>query len=268
MYKINSYIHNDDLVLSYRKLLPIQEVFLNFSSLYWLSGYGFLINFTLMGALRIITCEPYSPAVAIRIIQQYKVNHYVSSPTKSMELVQSEEVKTADLSCVRLFISIGSILTPELRQRMAKIFNHAMIINFYGSTETCGAVTSSLADDRLGYVGKILPGVEAKIVNDQGQVVPNGEQGELFIRRHKSNMFLGYYNDAQGTSEVLDKDGWVHMGDLAYFNDQGELFIVDRIKSVMLCRNYWVSACHNQLRLLSCSVWMNYCLVLMFSVNR
>lgn len=69
--------------------------------------------------------------------------------------------------------------------------------------------------------------------------MPNGEQGELLIRKETS--FVGYYNDPEATKEARDSEGWIHMGDLGYFNDQGDLFIVDRIKSVMLYRNYWVS---------------------------
>lgn len=144
------------------KLLD-NEVFLNFSSMYWLSGYGFLILLTIQGAKRIITTEPYSPAVAIRIIQDYKVNHYVSSPTKSFELIQSAEIEKADLSSVRFFGSIGSLLIPSLRKELMRVFKNPMIVNFYGSTETCGAVSYSVTDKGLGYVGRLIPGVEAKV---------------------------------------------------------------------------------------------------------
>lgn len=76
-------------------------------------------------------------------------------------------------------------------------------------------------------------------MNDQGEALPNGERGEIFIR--KIFTFVEYYNNPKATLETRDKDGWIHMGDLGYFNDDGEFFIVDRIKSVMLYRNYWVS---------------------------
>lgn len=80
-----------------------------------------------------------------------------------MELVQSSEVESADLSSVRLLVNIGSILLPELRKKLMKVLRNPLIVNMYGSTESCGAVTFGIADDRLGYVGKIIPGVEAKV---------------------------------------------------------------------------------------------------------
>lgn len=155
--------HGCHLAFPRRKRSDNRDVYLNFSSMYWLSGYGLLIHLTLLGAKRIITTEPYTPAVVIRIIQKFKVNHYVSSPTRSMELVQSTEVDGADLSSVRILVNLGSILTPELRQKLMKVFKNPLIMNMYGSTESCGAVTAGVADDRLGFVGRVMAGVEIKV---------------------------------------------------------------------------------------------------------
>lgn len=211
---------------------------MNFSSLYWLSGYGFLLYHTLQGAKRIITAEPFNPEVAIRIIEKYKVNHYVGSPTRLMEVAQSPLAESADLSSVRFIGSFGSILLPNILQALHRIFKNSMIATMYGSTETCGGGTFAIADKRLGYVGRIVPGVEAKIINEAGTALDNGERGEIVIR--KAVHFVGYYKNPEATAEIMDADGWIRMGDLGYFTADGDLFIVDRIKSVINYRNYWV----------------------------
>lgn len=129
---------------------------------------------------------------------------------------------------LRFFINGAAPIDPVV----AKGLNDfgILTVNGYGLTETAPTIASeSYRHLKAGSVGKLMPNVEAKIVtpNDEGI-------GELVVRG--DNVMLGYYDDEDATNEVLI-DGWFHTGDLAYFDEEGYLFITGRKKNVIVMKN-------------------------------
>jgi fatty-acyl-CoA synthase len=105
----------------------------------------------------------------------------------------------------------------------------------YGLTEMCGiAVASSpddADDDRVGTVGTPLPGVETKVVGGDGELVPNGEGGELCLRGYQ--VMHGYLDLPGATAGAIDPEGWLHTGDVVTADDRGYLRVVGRIKEII-----------------------------------
>jgi long-chain acyl-CoA synthetase len=107
----------------------------------------------------------------------------------------------------------------------------------YGLTEASPAVTSSTGlEPRIGSIGAPLPGVDVRLVDLDGDDVLVGDSGELLVRG--PNVFLGYWGDEGATRAVLDDGGWLHTGDIAVVDDDGYLYLVDRIKDLIIVSGF------------------------------
>ena len=125
------------------------------------------------------------------------------------------------------------LLRQSLRQ-----FNTGFM-QVYGMTETTGTIVMLPPEDhdpngnaRMRSAGKPLPGVEIKIVDDAGNELPVGEVGEVVTR--SSNNMLGYWNLPDATKKTMTGDGWVHTGDAGYVDEDGYLYIHDRVKDMII----------------------------------
>jgi long-chain acyl-CoA synthetase len=104
----------------------------------------------------------------------------------------------------------------------------------YGMTETCGVITSISADlfvDKPDSAGPVLPNFEARIVDDAGNALPQGQVGELWVKG--APVIRGYLNRPDATAESIT-DGWLHTGDIARIDEDGFLYIVDRAKDMVI----------------------------------
>lgn len=136
-----------------------------------------------------------------------------------------------DFAGVRLFVSGGASLPVEtmkqFRQKIGK-----SIMEGYGLSEASPVVTMNPLDrGKVGSIGVPLPGVDVKIVDRDGKALPQGEIGELVTRG--PNVMKGYFNLPEETKQTI-VDGWLHTGDLAYVDEEGYYFIVDRLKDIII----------------------------------
>jgi long-chain acyl-CoA synthetase len=107
----------------------------------------------------------------------------------------------------------------------------------YGLTEAAPVVTTSTGiEPRPGSVGKVLDGVELRLVGPDGDDVLDGDSGEIWVRG--PNVFLGYWNDPAATARVLTADGWLKTGDVATVDAEGYLYLVDRAKDLIIVSGF------------------------------
>ncbi|NGM86458.1 acyl--CoA ligase [Parapusillimonas sp. SGNA-6] len=155
-------------------------------------------------------------------------------PAMYMRLLQAyEQGTTIAAPALRLLHCGGAPLDPSLKARIEAIFDEP-INNGYGLTEASPTITAVPYRQRRDdlSVGYLIPGMQARIVDEQGQSVPQGQVGELVVRG--PNVMKGYYKAPEQTAQVLDEDGWLRTGDLLREGPDGALFVMGRIKDLII----------------------------------
>ncbi|CAI9113100.1 OLC1v1013639C1 [Oldenlandia corymbosa var. corymbosa] len=178
----------------------------------------------------------------LKAVEKYKVTYMPVSPPLVVAMAKSDLVDKYDLSSLKLLGSGGAPLGREATEKFLARFPHMEIFQGYGMTETGGAATRMLGADeakRFGSVGRLTENIEAKIVDpDTKEALPPGQRGELWLRG--PIVMKGYVGDPQATAETMDPEGWLKTGDLCYFDSDGFLFIVDRLKELIKYKAYQV----------------------------
>lgn len=161
-------------------------------------------------------------------------------PPLMVFLAKHPLVDQYDLSSLKIIWCGAAPLSKELEDAVQRRLNVPIIRQGYGMTEGTLAFTGQTDDHHSsGSVGVIRAGFLARIVNeDTGENMPAFERGEIWMKG--SAVMKGYVNDEQSTSSTIDTDGWLHTGDIGYYNDEGELFIVDRLKELIKYKGYQV----------------------------
>ncbi|EEB94674.1 hypothetical protein MPER_06473, partial [Moniliophthora perniciosa FA553] len=132
-------------------------------------------------------------------------------------------------------------LSNEINHQLFQLFPNAHIGQAYGMTETCTATTCWPIEKQRGTsgcAGQLMPGVKARILKPDGTLAGFNESGELLI--YSPSNALGYYNNPEATKETFI-DGWVRTGDEAKFDENMEIWILDRIKEIMKVRGFQVA---------------------------
>eukprot|EP01018_Ginkgo_biloba_P034828 Gb_33460 [translate_table: standard] len=188
----------------------------------------------------------------LRAVQRYKVTHLPLVPPIILALSKSPVVDKYDLSSLRLVSSGAAPLSKEVVQVFVDRFPHIEVIQGYGLTETTGvgAVATGEGTKRYGSVGLIVPNMEAKVIDvDNGNSLPPNQKGELWLRGPV--VMRGYFSNEEATSSTIDREGWLHTGDLCYFDQDGFLYIVDRLKELIKYKGFQVAPAELEAVLLS-----------------
>jgi len=145
-------------------------------------------------------------------------------------------LRTAKFSQVKYFVSGGDALPDRIRSAFALVYNRKLCSG-YGLSETSPVLTGDLDDETMptNTVGRPVIGVSISIRDDQGQSLPPGKIGVIWVQGE--NVMLGYYNAPEKTAEVL-VNGWFNTGDLGYINNQGKLVITGREKDVIINKGF------------------------------
>lgn len=177
----------------------------------------------------IVVQENYTLLDALRLIQKYQIDQFAGVPTMIQMFEKGAEPK--QLASVRFFISGGASLPQKLAKDFKKKFGKP-VQEGYGLSEASPVCTVNPAEKiKIGSIGPQLPNVQVEIRDDNDQAVANGTVGELCVRG--ANVMLGYLNNPEATAAAL-RDGWLHTGDLAYRDEEGYIFIVDRLKDMII----------------------------------
>jgi long-chain acyl-CoA synthetase len=187
------------------------------------------------GAKLVFPVGKFDPEQAMRLIEQEKVTIWGAIPTMLHRVVHHPRAKQYDLSSLRAISFGGAPTAPETIDKAREVLPvEPSFANAYGLTETHGVATLNGGKDLLGRktsIGRPIPVLEMKIVDEAGQELPDGKLGELVI--YGPTVTPGYWNRPEATAETV-RQGWLHSGDLGYRDREGFYFVVDRAKDMIL----------------------------------
>ena len=179
----------------------------------------------------------FSPKSSLACITDEHITCFNGVPTMFIAMFAHEDFKKTDFSHVRTGIMAGANCPPELMRRAAAEMNMTEIVSVYGQTEsspgcTMGEVGEDI-DHRVETVGSAFPGVECKIIDPEtGEDLPDGENGEIVARGY--NIMKGYYKMPHATASTIDKDGWLHTGDICCRTSDGYYKVTGRLKDMII----------------------------------
>ena len=182
----------------------------------------------------IVLMYKWDAGEALRIIEAEKVTSMSGVPTMAREVLTHPDFASRDTSSLLSLGGGGAQVPPDLVHKIDAQVKTARPNTGYGMTETCGIITAIAADffvDRPDSAGPAMPAFEARCVDDDGNTVPLGQVGELWVRG--SPVIKGYINRPEATAETIT-DGWLHTGDIARMDEDGFIYIVDRKKDMVL----------------------------------
>ena len=179
----------------------------------------------------------YTPMKVMHAIEYEKCTAVHGVPTMYIRMLEHRDFNRYDFSSLRTGIMAGSPCPIKVMQDVIDKMNMKEITITYGQTEASPACTMTTVDEtlehRVATVGKELPFMETKIVDaDTGEDVPNGTPGEFVVRGY--NVMKGYYKMPEATAAAIDKDGWLHTGDIAVKDDDGYYRITGRLKDMII----------------------------------
>ncbi|MDR1719508.1 MAG: AMP-binding protein [Dysgonamonadaceae bacterium] len=188
------------------------------------------------GATQVMV-ERFDPLTVLASVHKERCTLLYGVPTMFIAELTHPMFDMFDVSSLRSGIMAGSLCPIELMQRVTKQLHITHITSVYGLTESSPGMTHSVVEDpfekRCTTVGKEYPFTEVRIVNpDTGEECKNGEQGEVCCRGYL--VMKGYYKNPQATAEVIDRDGWLHSGDLGIRDEDGYYRITGRIKDMII----------------------------------
>ncbi len=185
----------------------------------------------------VVMIETFDPLVVLASVQKERCTALYGVPTMFIAELNHPMFDLFDLSSLRTGIMAGSLCPIEtMRAVIDKMYMKDITI-VYGLTESSPGMTQSHANDpieiKVTTVGRELPGVEVKVADPvSGEELPVGQQGEMCCRGY--NIMKGYYNNPQATASVIDKEGWLHSGDLGVKDPDGNYRITGRIKDMII----------------------------------
>ncbi|KQJ93616.1 probable 4-coumarate--CoA ligase 3 [Brachypodium distachyon] len=229
----NLYFSKEDVVLC---LLPLFHIY--------------SLNSVLLAGLRagsaIVIMRKFDIGALVDLVRAHGVTVAPFVPPIVVEIAKSDRVSAADLASIRMVMSGAAPMGKELQDAfMAKIPN-AVLGQGYGMTEAgpvlamCLAFAKEPFKVKSGSCGTVVRNAELKIVDpDTGASLARNQPGEICIRGEQ--IMKGYLNDPESTKNTIDKDGWLHTGDIGFVDDDDEIFIVDRLKEIIKYKGFQVA---------------------------
>ncbi|KAF8050350.1 hypothetical protein N665_1990s0006 [Sinapis alba] len=229
----NLYFHSDDVILC---VLPMFHIY--------------ALNSIMLCGLRvgasILIMPKFEINLLLELIQRCKVTVAPMVPPIVLAIAKSPETEKYDLSSIRVLKSGAAPLGKELEDAVSAKFPNAKLGQGYGMTEAGPVLAMSLGfakepfPVKSGACGTVVRNAEMKIIDpDTGDSLSKNKPGEICIRGHQ--IMKGYLNNPAATAETIDKEGWLHTGDIGLIDDDDELFIVDRLKELIKYKGFQVA---------------------------
>jgi long-chain acyl-CoA synthetase len=186
------------------------------------------------GGAKLVLMHKWNPERFLELIETERVNGTTGVPAMVWQALESPDFARRDLSSLEGYGYGGAAVAPELTLKFAKLFPHIPPGQGYGATETSSVSTSNSAEDYLARpdsVGVAVPCVDLKVVDAEGRTLPPGEVGELWIRG--PNVVRGYWGKPEASAAAFT-DGWYHTGDVVRMDEEGFVYIKDRVKDMLI----------------------------------
>lgn len=219
-------------MLRLSEIVEPTDIMLGFTYINAVSAIRYIFGATLHGATRIVNPGPYSAELFFDLVKRFKLTFIASLPLSRIYIfLNHPQIESADLSSLRLFRCSGNKVPYNTILKMNKLLPNGRFCHSYGSSEMVGVIAMNINHTKNDCVGQLLSGYEAKVVNEQGERLGIGETGELCLKQ--SFMFDGFIgNIDEEVDKQFDKEGFYVTGDIVRFDNNGDLFIIDRKKEM------------------------------------
>jgi long-chain acyl-CoA synthetase len=173
----------------------------------------------------------FDPATWVQLVEEHRIQTSALVPSM-IQMLLAQPLEEHDLSCLVRVSSGAAPLSQDVAREFERRVPGVDVLEGYGCTESSGLISSPPAGEkRPGSVGKPVPGVEVRITRGDGSTAEDGEDGEICIRGR--NVMQGYWNSPDATAHAV-RDGWLHTGDVGHLDPDGWLYVVDRIKDLII----------------------------------
>jgi long-chain acyl-CoA synthetase len=184
---------------------------------------------------KLVLMYRWDPEKALEYIERERLTAFGGTPLHAQDVLDAPSFGKRDLSSLRVFGMGATAIPPELVLRINEVFAGRVASGTgYGMTEATSAVTLIGGQEYVDHpnsVGRPTPVNEIRIIDEEGRDQPQGERGELWVKG--PNIVRGYWNNPEATA-IAFSDGWHHSGDVARQDDEGRVYIVDRVKDVVI----------------------------------
>jgi long-chain acyl-CoA synthetase len=207
-------------------VLPLSHIF----------GLNALANQCIAAGAEIVLLERFDAAAALRAVRENRITRVASAPPAYVAWLHLQAAGADDFQSVRIATSGAAPLPAEVLTAFQERFG-VTIWEGYGLTETSPTLTIAAigGTPKPGSIGRPIPGVELRLVDEDGEDAEPGDPGEIVVRG--PNVFRGYWQHPDDTARAL-RDGWFHTGDVAVADDDGDLFLVDRKRDLILVSGF------------------------------
>jgi len=183
---------------------------------------------------KLVIMHKWDPARALELIERERITQFVGVPTQSWDLLECPDFKQRDTSSLLSVGGGGAPAPPELVRRVDRNFKTASPGIGYGMTETNAYGPGNSGADYLRKptsAGRVVPIVELRVTDEEGRTLAAGEVGEIWFRG--PNLIRGYWNKPEATAETI-VDGWLRSGDIGRIDEEGFVYVQDRVKDMVL----------------------------------
>ncbi len=196
--------------------------------------FGWLVS-CMMGCT--VLPEPvFDVNVVLRRVEADRVSVLPGPPALYQSILIHPDASKYDISTLRLAVTGAAAIPVELIVKMREVLGIETVITGYGLTETTGIATMCRHDDDPETIaktsGRAIPGVEVRIVDSDGRALPADEPGEIVVRGY--TVMKGYFEADDETRKAIDRDGWLHTGDVGSLDARGYIRITDRMKDMFI----------------------------------
>ncbi|XP_064488848.1 uncharacterized protein LOC135400844 [Ornithodoros turicata] len=216
-------------------LLAEDDVHMAWSPLTHVSGFALTTISLLLGATTIIEEPSTSVQDIVKSANLHKVTFWLAFPVKLQAFMNEMEKQVLRLNPVKKVLIGGTSVPDAIGRKLVKVFRPTTLVNVYGQSEVMGLVTSPpVGEVTYSNVGVPTANVQVKIMDPEtGMVLGRGEHGEICVKTPA--MMKGYLKRPEATEAAITPDGWLRTGDAGYYDEDGRLYIVDRLKEMIKC---------------------------------